>query len=102
MTTGETKRPLTEEEAYALVSRAVDLAGGPREVYRNPRHPFAINPATDYDIDGYAVELRPGEISSPAIVSVEGWVFEIHEKDIELLMPPLKPRVPKDQNTSGS
>lgn len=90
MTHDETKAPLTEAAALALVTQAVELAGGTREVYRNPRHPFAINPTTDYEIDGYAVELRPGEISSPAIVSVEGWVFEIHDDDIELLMRPLK------------
>jgi len=92
MTTGESKPPLTETEALALVTQAVELAGGTRQVYRNPRHPFAINPTSDYEIDGYAIELRPGEISSPAIVSVEGWVFEIHENDIDLLMRPLKRR----------
>ena len=68
--------------------QAVDAAGGPRAVYRNPRHPFALNPSTDYEFDGYQVELRHGEISSPAIVTVAGWVFEIHEEDIELLMRP--------------
>ncbi len=92
MTTGESKTPLTETEALALVTQAVELAGGTRQIYRNPRHPFAINPTNDYEIDGYAIELRPGEISSPAIVTVEGWVFEIHENDIELLMRPLKRR----------
>lgn len=90
MTTSETTPPLTEEKALAIVSAAVEQAGGTRQIYRNPRHPFAINPTTDYEIDGHTVELRPGEISSPAIVSVEGWVFEIHENDIELLMRPIK------------
>lgn len=90
MTTDETKAPLTEDDAMKLAIRAVELAGGTRQIYRNPRHPFAINPTTDYELDGHAVELRHGEISSPAIVTIEGWVFEIHENEIELLMRPLK------------
>jgi hypothetical protein len=79
---------LTEDRAREIAMQAVDAAGGPRAVYRNPRHPFALHPSTDYEFDGYQVELRHGEISSPAIVSVAGWVFEIHEEDIELLMKP--------------
>ena len=74
----------------ALATEAVELAGGTRQVYRNPRHPFALNPTTEYELAGRNVELRHGEISSPAIVSVEGWVFEIHEEEIDLLMRPLK------------
>jgi hypothetical protein len=81
---------LDEQRAKAIAMQAVDAAGGPRAVYRNPRHPFALNPSTDYEFDGYQVELRHGEISSPAIVTVAGWVFEIHEEDIELLMRPRK------------
>jgi hypothetical protein len=92
MTSEETKRPLTEDEALALATEAVELAGGTRQVYRNPRHPFALNPTSDYDVEGHSVELRHGEISSPAIVTVEGWVFEIHEEAIELLMRPLQRR----------
>lgn len=90
--TADPKTPLTEDEAMALAAEAVELAGGTRQVYRNPRHPFALNPTTDYELAGRRVELRPGEISSPAIVTVEGWVFEIHEEAIELLMRPLKRR----------
>lgn len=92
MTTEDTRAPLTEEEAHALAAEAVELAGGTRQVYRNPRHPFALSPTTLYEIDGRKVELRHGEISSPAIVSVDGWVFEIHDEEIELLMRPLKRR----------
>jgi len=88
----EPKTPLTEEEALALAEEAVELAGGTGQVYRNPRHPFALYPTTIYDIEGHRVELRHGEISSPAIVSVEGWVFEIHEEAVELLMRPIKRR----------
>lgn len=90
MTTGAI--PLTEEEAHELAMRAVDAAGGTRSVYRNPRHPFTLHPSTVYQFDGHEVELRHGEISTPAIVSVEGWVFEIHDEEIDLLMRPPKPR----------
>ncbi len=86
------KQPLTEDNAMALATEAVERAGGTRQVYRNPRHPFALNPLTIYELDGHKVELRHGEISSPAIVTVEGWVFEIHEEEIELLMRPIKRR----------
>lgn len=90
--TTEDKTPLSEDEAMALATEAVELAGGTRQVYRNPRHPFALNPMTIYELDGHKVELRHGEISSPAIVTVEGWVFEIHEEEVELLMRPIKRR----------
>lgn len=92
MTGDETRTPLTENDALALAEEAVELAGGTRQVYRNPRHPFALQPATIYELSGRKVELRHGEISSPAIVSVEGWVFEIHEEAVELLMRPIKRR----------
>jgi hypothetical protein len=90
MATDETKLPLNEDEAMALAEEAVELAGGTGQVYRNPRHPFALNPSTVYELAGRRVELRHGEISSPAIVTVEGWVFEIHEEEIELLMRPIR------------
>lgn len=90
MSTDGTNTPLTEEAAQSLAEQAVDLAGGSRQVYRNPRHPFAQHPTTNYDLDGHRVELRHGEISSPAIVTVEGWVFEIHDEEIELLMRPIR------------
>jgi hypothetical protein len=92
MTSEETRTPLSEDEAMALASEAVELAGGTRQVYRNPRHPFALNPTTIYELAGRTVELRHGEISSPAIVTVDGWVFEIHDEEIELLMRPVKRR----------
>jgi hypothetical protein len=88
----EPATPMTEERARELAERAVEEAGGTRAVYRNPRHPFALHPATVFELDGERVELRHGEISSPAIVSVAGWVFEIHEEEIELLVRPPKPR----------
>lgn len=83
---------MNEERARELAEHAVDEAGGTRMIYRNPRHPFTLHPTTVYEIEGERVELRHGEISSPAIVSVAGWVFEIHEEEIELLIRPPKPR----------
>jgi hypothetical protein len=83
---------IDEERAHQLAEAAVDEAGGTRMVYRSPRHPFALHPSTVYTIDGFDVELRHGEISTPAIVSVAGWIFEIHEEEIELLMRPPKRR----------
>lgn len=84
---------ITEERAAELAMAAVELAGGTRQVYRNPRHPFARDATRDYDIDGFSVELRFGEISSPAIVSVAGWVFEIHEDALDLLVRPARKRI---------
>jgi hypothetical protein len=83
---------LSEERALELAWAAVERAGGTRAVYRNPRYAFSLQQTRDYEIDGYTVELRHGEISSPAIVTVNGWVFEILDEDIELLMRPIKRR----------
>lgn len=81
---------LTEENAAEIVWKAVEEAGGTRSIYRNPRMAYASNARKKMDIDGYLVDLRYGEISTPAVATVEGWVFEIHEEDIELLMTPRK------------
>lgn len=85
---------LTEERAHALAWRAVELAGGTRAVYRNPKYAFSMQQTRDYDLDGYTVELRHGEISSPAIVTVQGWVFEVLDEEVELLMRPIKRKQP--------
>jgi hypothetical protein len=79
---------LTEHAALALAEEAVARAGGARMVYRNPRHPFSPHPTNTFEIDGHKIEVRWGEISSPAIVSVGGYVFEIHEEELELLVRP--------------
>ncbi len=84
--------PLPEAEATRLASEAVELAGGTRMIYRNPRQPFSPNARQVFDIDGHAIEVRWGEISSPAIVTAAGYVFEIHEEEIELLIRPPKPK----------
>lgn len=81
---------LTEETSYDLVIRALDSIGGPQTVYRNPRMAYAFNAVRNLEFEGREIEIRYGEISTPAIATVEGWVWEIHDQDIELLMPPLK------------
>ncbi len=83
---------LSEEEATRLAQEAVDLAGGARMIYRNPRQPFSLNARKDFDIEGHEIEVRWGEISSPAIVTAGGYVFEILDHGIELLVRPPKPR----------
>lgn len=101
MTDHESPRPLSEEEAHALAWQVVELAGGTRAVYRNPKYAFSLQQTRDYTIDGHTIELRHGEISSPAIVTVEGWVFEVLDEDVELLMRPLKKRRPADESPAG-
>jgi hypothetical protein len=88
MTDPTDAQPLNEEQATDVVWRAIERAGGTRSIYRNPRMAFALNAKRDIDIDGHEVEIRYGEISTPAIATVEGWVFEIHEADIDLLVRP--------------
>ena len=87
--TGQPER-LTEERATELAEQAVDFAGGARMVYRNPRQSFSLGATKTFDVEGHAVEVRWGEISSPAIASVGGYVFEILETGLDLL---IRPRV---------
>ena len=77
---------MNEEQAIDLVWKAVEKAGGTRSIYRNPRMAFAMNSRREIEIEGHVVEIRYGEISTPAIATVEGWVFEVFDEDIELLM----------------
>jgi hypothetical protein len=86
------RAPLTEADATRLAHHAVDLAGGARMIYGNPRQPFSPNARKVFDVDGYPVEVRWGEISSPAIVTAGGYVFEIHDDGIELLVRPPRPK----------
>jgi len=89
-----TPPPLTAERAQALAEEAVDLAGGARMVYRSPRQAFSFDSIKTFTVDDQEIEVRWGEISSPAIATVAGYVFEIHEEGIELLIRPPKPRLP--------
>ena len=86
---------VTEAEATRLAGQAVELAGGARMIYRNPRQPFSPNARKVFDVEGHAIEVRWGEISSPAIVTAAGYVFEIHDQGIELLIRPPRPRPPE-------
>lgn len=80
--------PLDEQEATRIANEAVDSIGGTRSVYRNPRMAFAFNATRTVELEGHTIEIRYGEISTPAIVTVEGWVFQIWDDEIELLMRP--------------
>ena len=91
-TGAENPNRLTEESATELAERAVELAGGARMIYRNPRQPFSFDATKTFEVEGHAVEVRWGEISSPAVASVGGYVFEILETGIELLIRPPRPR----------
>ena len=86
---------LTEQTSYELVTRALDSIGGPQTVYRNPRMAFAFDAVRNLEFEGYLIEVRYGEITTPAIATLNGWVWEIHDQDIEMLMTQLK-RKPRD------
>jgi hypothetical protein len=92
---GESPSRVTEAEATRLAWQAVELAGGARMIYRNPRQPYSPNARKVFDVEGHAIEVRWGEISSPAIVTAAGYVFEIHDQGIELLIRPRQPRSPQ-------
>jgi hypothetical protein len=83
---------LTESEATHLAQAAVDSVGGARMIYRSPRQAFSPDGRREIIVEGHAVDVRWGEISSPAIVTVGGYVFEILDGWIELLVRPPKPR----------
>jgi hypothetical protein len=85
-------QPIDEAEATRLADAAVEQAGGARMIYRNPRQAFSFNAIKTFTIDNHEVEVRWGEISSPAIATVGGYVFEILDTGIELLIRPPKPR----------
>lgn len=87
-----TNTPLDETEATRIANGAIDSIGGPRNIYRNPRMAYAFNATRNVEFEGHDVEVRYGEISSPAVATVEGWVFEIHDEGIELLIKPVKRR----------
>ena len=89
MTNSTPPQPIeTEERATEVVWAAIEEAGGTRSIYRNPRMAFATNARRAIEIEGHTVDIRYGEISTPAVASVDGWVFEVFDEDIELLMRP--------------
>ena len=88
---GASSSGVTEAEATRLAWQAVELAGGARMIYGNPRQPFSPNARKVFDVEGHSIEVRWGEISSPAIVTAAGYIFEIHDHGIELLIRPRQP-----------
>ena len=72
MTDPTDAQPLSEEQATDLVWQAVERAGGTRSIYRNPRMAFAFNAKREFEIDGHEIEIRYGEISTPAVATVDG------------------------------
>ncbi len=83
---------LSETDAFQLAEQAVEEAGGTRMIYRNPRQSFSLQATKFFVVDGHEVEIRWGEISSPAVASVGGYVFEIHDEEIEILLRPPRPK----------
>ncbi len=79
---------LDEAEARRLVEEAVDRVGGAHRIVASPRHPFSLKSTRDEVVDGHEVEIHYSEISSPAIASVEGWVFEVKVDELTVLARP--------------
>jgi hypothetical protein len=79
---------IDEATARRLAAEALDRAGGAATVYRNPRYPFAPDALRAFEIGPYRVVVRFGEISSPATVEFDGWVFEIREDRLVTLFAP--------------
>ncbi len=100
MTERPTPQPrIDEARALDLAWRAVAEAGGTRMIYRNPRHPFSMQTTRRIVVEDQDVEINWGEISSPAVASVGGSVFEIHEEELELL---IRPPARRGQTAGGS
>lgn len=83
--------PLNEAQAHALALQALDQLGGPRAVYRSPRHPFSPAGTRILRIGAYDIRIRYGEISSPAVVELAGYVFEIRDDELLRLFAPPQP-----------
>lgn len=83
---------LSEEEASTIVWDAIEQIGGSRSIYRNPRQAYSAHSRRIVNVGNHKVEIRYGEISTPAVATVQGWVFEITDEDIELLIRPPKSR----------
>ncbi|HEU5425034.1 MAG TPA: hypothetical protein VFU72_15945 [Nitrolancea sp.] len=79
---------LDEATATRIVEEAVEEAGGRRRIHGSPRHPFALNPTREVEIEGHTVVIRYGEASSPAIAELEGYIFDIRPEGLILLFGP--------------
>lgn len=79
---------LTEQQARSIAEQAVDQAGGARQIYTNPRHPYARNAIRTFEIEGHSVTVRIGESSAPAIVEIGSFVYEIQPEGLVKLFGP--------------
>lgn len=76
---------ISEGRAYEVVQEAVERLGGARVIEGSPRHAYTLRPSETLSIGEHQVVITYGEISSPAIAEVEGWIFQIREAGLELL-----------------
>lgn len=79
---------LDEATAYRIVMEAIERAAGTRRIHGSPRHPFAFDATREMEVEGHQVLIRYGEIASPAIAELEGYVFEIREDEVIKLFGP--------------
>jgi len=79
---------LDDETARRLAEEAVEMAGGARHVHGNPRHPFAMNASQKVELEGHQILIRFGEASGPAVVEIEGYVFDIRPEGLIKLFGP--------------
>lgn len=70
---------MSEDEARRIVTLAIDQLGGARTIVGSPRHPFGLHSSDQVEVEGQAVIVHYGEMSSPAIAMLAGWTFEIKE-----------------------
>jgi len=79
---------LDDETALRLAEEAVEMAGGARHVHGNPRHPFALNANSEVELEGHQILIRYGEASGPAVVEIDGYVFDIRPEGLIKLFGP--------------
>ena len=79
---------LDEATAQRIAQEAVDRAGGNRQIHGSPRHPFSLSSTQEFEVDGRSVLIRYSEVSSPAVVEVGPYVFEILPDELVKLFGP--------------
>ncbi|HEX3722799.1 MAG TPA: hypothetical protein VHV31_08405 [Nitrolancea sp.] len=79
---------LDDEAALRIAEAAVDQVGGARYVHGNPRHPFARDATREVEVEGHRVTIRFSEASSPAVVEVGEYVFDIRPDGLIKLFGP--------------
>lgn len=76
---------LSEEQAHDVVAEAVERLGGGRAIESSPRHAYSLRPSGTVRVGEFEVLITYGEMSSPAIAEVEGWIFQVREAGLQLL-----------------